>query len=139
MSRHGRSVRPLALILGVSASAAVVLLAASSSQRPQANPGRDAVPADVRVAETREWTADTARVLIDIKGMYCASCEETVRAMLMRTAGVRRAEVSAKSGRATVIYDRSKTSPATILAAVTRLGYDARIHQEEKTGTGADA
>jgi mercuric ion binding protein len=138
VSRYGRNVRQLALILGASASAALVLLAVSSCQRPEASAGRDTVRSDVRIAaRARDQATDTARVVLDIKGMYCVSCEEIIRAMLMRTAGVSRAEVSAKRNRATVTFDPTQASPAAILAAVTSLGYDARIHRGEASGTGA--
>lgn len=138
MSHQSRSHRAVLPILGVSVSAMVALLACSS-QRSEADGNPDTVQADVGVvAGTREPRADTAHVLIDIKGMYCASCEETIQAMLMRTAGVRRVEVSAKNSRAAVTYDRTKTSPAAIVAVVTRLGYDARVHRDESGHEGRD-
>ncbi len=64
---------------------------------------------------------------MDIKGMYCESCEKTIRALLMRTAGVRSATVNAKSGRAVVVYDAARTSPGTILGTINRLGYTATV------------
>jgi copper chaperone CopZ len=68
-----------------------------------------------------------SRLNVDIKGMYCESCEKTIRAMLMRTPGVKSAAVSAKTGRAMVTYDASRATPVAILSTISKLGYTARI------------
>lgn len=70
---------------------------------------------------------NAAKVIVDIKGMYCESCEKTIHAMLMRTPGVKSATVSSRNGRAVVIYDALRTKPAVILSTINRLGYTARI------------
>ena len=71
--------------------------------------------------------ADTQRVVLAVKGMYCASCEQTVATMLRRTAGVVRAEVSVERGEATVSYDSARTSPAQLVQVIKALGYDASV------------
>lgn len=71
--------------------------------------------------------ADSQRVVLDVKGMYCASCEHTVVTMLRRTAGVIRAEVSVERGEATVSYDSTRTSPAQLVQIVKSLGYTAAV------------
>lgn len=71
--------------------------------------------------------ADSQRVVLDVKGMYCASCEQTVVTMLRRTAGVIRAEVSIQHGEATVSYDSTRTSPAQLVQVVKSLGYTASV------------
>lgn len=72
--------------------------------------------------------ANSHRVVLNVKGMYCASCEQTVVTMLRRTTGVIRAEVSVERGEATVSYD-SRTSPAQLVQVVKSLGYDAAVKQ----------
>ena len=71
--------------------------------------------------------ADTQRVVLAVKGMYCASCEQTVVTMLRRTAGVVRAEVSVERGEAAVAYDSARTSPAQLVQVIKALGYDASV------------
>ena len=71
--------------------------------------------------------ADTQRVVLAVKGMYCASCEQTVATMLRRTAGVVRADVSVERGEATVSYDSTRTSAAQLVQVVQALGYDAAV------------
>jgi copper chaperone CopZ len=71
--------------------------------------------------------ADTQRVVLGVKGMYCASCERTVTAMLRRTPGVLRANVNVDRAEATVVYDSARTSPAKLVEVVTTLGYDASV------------
>lgn len=116
------------LCAAVVALTAPLTLVAQTAQSVPAARTRAVTPA------ARATTRDTARLAIDIKGMYCASCEQTVRAMLMRTPGVQSATVRAKDSRALVTYDRAKATPASILAAVTRLGYEARIHEAGRAG-----
>lgn len=72
-------------------------------------------------------SAGSQHVVIDVKGMYCASCEQTVVTMLRRTSGVVTAEVSVERGEATVSYDARRTSPADLVQVVKMLGYDASV------------
>ena len=117
--------------------AAVVALTVPLALPAQTAHGVPAAQAPATTSAARATARHTGRLTIDIKGMYCASCEQTVRAMLMRTPGVQSAAVQAKDGRALVTYDRAKATPASILAVVTRLGYEARIHEAGRTGADA--
>lgn len=72
-------------------------------------------------------TEDTQQVVLAVKGMSCASCEQTVVAMLRRTAGVVKADVSVERGEATVSYDSTRTSPVQLVHVVKTLGYEASI------------
>lgn len=71
--------------------------------------------------------ADTQHVVLSVKGMYCASCEQTVVTMLRRTAGVLRADVSVEKAEATVSYDSARTSPEKLVQVVKTLGYEASV------------
>lgn len=88
----------------------------SSASRAVASPQTPAIAA-----------ADTQRVVLAVKGMYCASCEQTVVTMLRRTAGVLKADVSVERGEATVSYDSTRTSPAQLVQVVKTLGYEASV------------
>ena len=69
----------------------------------------------------------TRHVAIKVSGMFCASCEATVRTMLTRTAGVRSADVNVGKGLATVEYDPKVTTPAKLADVINRLGYTATL------------
>lgn len=90
--------------------------------------GQQAAP---KVSGTRNVPVGSARVVVDIKGMYCSSCEQTIRAMLMRTPGVRSASVSSETGQAVVFYDPARTRPSAIVATISRLGYTARLQTQK--------
>ncbi len=63
---------------------------------------------------------------LDITGMTCESCAAHVKHALEQVPGVRSAEVSYAQGRARVALDAGVPSDA-LLAAVTRLGYRAKL------------
>ena len=68
----------------------------------------------------------TIRTVLEIQGMVCSSCAATVRAMLERTPGVSRAEVSAERAEGIVEFDPTKVEPGDLVGVVERLGYRAR-------------
>lgn len=67
------------------------------------------------------------RLELDVRGMYCESCESTIQAMLKQTPGVFAATASAKSASTVVHYDSARVSPQTIVDVIARLGYTATI------------
>jgi mercuric ion binding protein len=71
--------------------------------------------------------AAPAQLVLRISGMHCGSCATGIRAMLQRTEGVLKADVSYEERRALVDYDPAKTSPDKIVAAVEKMGYKAEI------------
>ena len=71
--------------------------------------------------------AAPAQVRITISGMHCGGCATGIRAMLERTDGVLKADVSYEERRALVEYDASKTSPERIVAAIEKMGYKAQV------------
>ena len=73
--------------------------------------------------------AEPKSVTVTIKGMYCPSCADGIRAMLKRTAGVTKADVSYAARVARVDYDGGKTSPAKIVEVIEKLGYQASVRK----------
>lgn len=70
---------------------------------------------------------------LDIKGMTCASCVNRVEKALKKESAVTAASVNLATERATVSYDSKKLSPETLIALVTKAGYGASLHREEKS------
>lgn len=62
-------------------------------------------------------------VTLKVGGMHCESCAETIKALLDRTAGVRKATASFKDGEAQVHYDPGAVSESQLVAAIERDGY----------------
>ena len=73
-------------------------------------------------------TSDAAerQITLAVKNMSCATCEPIVRKSLARGAGVKRVQVSAEKGTATVVFDDSATDIAKLVAATTKAGYPSR-------------
>ena len=70
---------------------------------------------------------DTQRVALDVKGMFCESCESSLTAMLRRTPGVLRTDVSIARSEAVVMYDSTRTSPSRLVDVIGKLGYTATV------------
>jgi mercuric ion binding protein len=68
-----------------------------------------------------------AKVTLTISGMHCESCATGIAAMLKRTDGVVKADVSYEERRASVDYDATKTSPEKIIETIEKLGYKAVV------------
>lgn len=65
---------------------------------------------------------------IDIKGMTCGGCENSVRTALMKIDGVQKvATVSYKSEMAVVVFDPKTTTEDALTKAVSDKGYKAQI------------
>jgi len=70
-----------------------------------------------------------ATVTLTISGMHCEGCADGIKAMLKRTEGVMKADVSYEQKQAVVEYDAARTSPEKIMEAVEKLGYKAKSKQ----------
>lgn len=66
-------------------------------------------------------------VTLAITGMHCEGCASGITAMLKRTEGVLKADVSFARARATVEYDSTKTSTAKIMEVIERMGYKVSL------------
>ncbi len=64
-------------------------------------------------------------ITLPILGMTCASCQHRVETALSATAGVQSARVDLMANRATVVFDPTSTTPASLVEAVRAAGYDA--------------
>ena len=76
-------------------------------------------------AYAEETKAST--VTLAITGMHCEGCAAGISAMLKRTEGVLKADVSFGEARAIVGFDPAKTSAAKIVQAVEKLGYKVSV------------
>lgn len=63
-------------------------------------------------------------IQLNIRGMTCNGCVNSVKNVLQKTPGVTGVEVSLEQNRATVTYDPVQANPAQFKAAVEDAGYD---------------
>lgn len=66
-----------------------------------------------------------------ITGMHCTHCSMAIDDAVEDLVGVSRCEADYASGQAVVTYDPSQVSPADIIAAIERAGYQARAADVE--------
>lgn len=70
-----------------------------------------------------------------ITGMTCTVCSTAITQQLEALDGVYRASVSLTLARATISYDNSVITPATLIRAVKEGGYDAALENMDALGT----
>ncbi len=66
-------------------------------------------------------------VRLNIEGMSCGHCQQTVEKALRNQSGVRSATVHLQEGAAEVEFDPAAVSPEQLAAAVTEEGYRADV------------
>ena len=71
-------------------------------------------------AETQIWESHVV-----VEGMHCAACALTIEEALCTVSGVLKAEVSAATQRAKVVWQPAQVLPSQWLAAVRKAGYSA--------------
>ena len=131
--RFFRTPRRVALRLGltvVGAPLAALAIGACSPGTSGATARADSAATRAAGAE-RLAQVDTQRVALNVQGMYCESCESTVAAMLRRTPGVFRADVSVERSEAVIVYDSVRTSPAKLVDVIATLGYSAAVKSSQ--------
>ena len=74
----------------------------------------------------------TAR--LNVAGMTCGHCKETVEKSLRNQTGVRNATVHLDSGAAEVEYEESRVAPEQLVAAIRQSGYEAEIAGSDVAG-----
>jgi Cu+-exporting ATPase len=80
------------------------------------------------VSATLEKSAPNAvRVTIPVGGMTCAACQATVQRALSKEPGVLDAAVNLMTESAAVTFDPAVTTPATLVGAIQRTGYEAEL------------
>lgn len=67
-----------------------------------------------------------AELALEIEGMHCASCAQTIERTLGEAPGVKRATINLALNRGQVEFDPAVTGPEKIVAAVASVGYGAR-------------
>ena len=97
--------------------------------------------------DPREWTAFSRPATADaacqqsslvIGGMWCAACAITIEDALRATPGISGAQVSAASGRASVVWSPDVLKPSDWVQVIQRLGYsvlpanDMRAHAQRR-------
>ncbi len=64
------------------------------------------------------------KIKLKIKGMHCSSCEMLIKDALEETNGIKKADVSMKSGSASIEFDESKIDSGKIRAIIEKEGYE---------------
>jgi copper chaperone CopZ len=62
-------------------------------------------------------------VFLQIEGMHCDGCAETIKVLLAIESGVKASTVSFKDSRARVLYDPAQTDESRLIAAIEKGGY----------------
>jgi len=65
----------------------------------------------------------TKKLELKVSGMHCSSCEMLVKDVLSDDSGVKRVEISHKTGVLEVEYDEKQTNGYAIKSTVRGLGY----------------
>jgi copper chaperone CopZ len=68
-----------------------------------------------------------SRIVIQVEGMSCVTCEIAVRHALKQIDGVKSAHVSVATKSATVDFEPEKTNPEQLVAAINSTGYRASL------------
>lgn len=71
---------------------------------------------------------------LNVSGMTCGHCVETVEKALRNQTGVRNATVHLDSGAAEVQYEETAVAPEQLVAAVRGSGYEAEIAGSDVAG-----
>jgi copper chaperone CopZ len=75
-----------------------------------------------------------ASVTLQVHGMSCAGCAQSVERKLLTTAGVQAASVDLASATATITYDERATTPDSLEKVIEGLGFDVMygtVEQEQ--------
>ena len=105
----------------------LLLAVAAACAGGETSTGRRADPSQPSATASDSSPADARRVRLAVRGMSCESCERTITAMLRRTPGVLRTDVSVERSEAVVFYDPARTTPAALATVVSALGYDTSV------------
>ena len=69
--------------------------------------------------------SEVEKVTLDVKGMDCAACPVTVKAVLKQQPGVSKVKMDAEKHSAEVSFDPAKVTPDKLAKVVTETGYPA--------------
>ena len=128
----GRVEAALAKVDGVG-SVAVNLATERADIRPDGPVDRMAL---IRAVEQVGYEVPARTIELAIEGMTCASCVARVERALAAVPGVQQAVVNLATERATV---RGVADPDQLIAAIDKVGYDARLVQAAGSAADEDA
>ena len=66
-------------------------------------------------------------VSLQVSGMHCASCSTIITRALLKTEGVKNANVNYSTGKATVDYEESKVNENKLIEVIKSKGYGAKV------------
>ena len=101
-------------------------LLAACSDATTYEPGTYAFPQDAETVPD-----DAVTVTFPVSGMTCSGCEYNVTSAIRRTDGALRARADQERGEATVTFDPAVTDLAALVAAVSAIGYEARMPADD--------
>lgn len=93
-------------------------------------PGEDPETPKGATAHPTDGSEVSQKRLFTVTGMHCAACVSAVQERLLKTKGVRDAEVNLMEGRTLISYDDRETSPVKLREAVRSIGYDMLIDED---------
>ena len=79
--------------------------------------------------DTKKAEATGQEVVIKVDGMTCGGCAGKISTALEAAKGVDTASVCYKSGKATVTYDQTATTPEQLVKAIQTAGFKANLPQ----------
>ncbi len=100
------------------------------------DPETVSVPDFVEQVEQLGYSVAPERVEIKIQGMACAACVARVEKGLQKLAGVERASVNLATETALIEYRPAEVKPEDLTAAISSIGYRARVLSDLAEGTG---
>ncbi|MDP4164697.1 MAG: heavy metal translocating P-type ATPase, partial [Bacillota bacterium] len=95
------------------------------------NPALTSVPAFEKKISDLGYGVVSEKVELDILGMTCAACSARIEKGLNKLEGVKNATVNLALETASVQYNPSQTGVQDMIAKVEKLGYHAKVKQDE--------
>jgi len=86
-------------------------------------------PTELLESENKEGSLE-----VSIKGMTCSSCVNQIEKQLLQVPGVLSASVALTTEKGKIKFDRALVGPRDILAAITDLGFQAKVAQRSSKG-----
>lgn len=86
------------------------------------------VAANTALAQTEAHNPNVVTAGLQITGMHCQICSSKIEKAVRALPGVATCSVSFETGRGTVHYDRTATTPTQILEAIKTAGFGATIN-----------
>ncbi|MHB1309042.1 MAG: heavy-metal-associated domain-containing protein [Limisphaerales bacterium] len=111
------------LSLGITGLFLLIALMPGCRQAPD---GSGAISEPTATGDVANVTTN-ASLRFAVTGMHCDGCAAGVRSELMRTPGVRSADVSFESGEAVVACDTNRATAPHLIGVIVEAGYQARL------------